>query len=51
VTAFRHGYAGSRKPPGITGSGRACKTRAPDSVMADQGLFDLVVAGVGFEPT
>jgi hypothetical protein len=51
VTAFRHGYVNGRQLPGPTGNYRELTIPAPGRVCPGQGLFLLVVAGVGFEPT
>ncbi len=50
VTAFRRGYADSRKRPGVTGNHRARKARARNRICAGHGPCGLVVAGAGFEP-
>jgi hypothetical protein len=51
VTAFRRGYAHTRKSLGTTGKHWAGTATARDRIGAGHGPSMLVVAGVGFEPT
>jgi hypothetical protein len=51
MSVFRRGFVDSRDRPGIAGTYRARRRAAQDRVSAGQGLFSLLVAGDGFEPS
>jgi len=51
VSPWFRGLSDGRQLPETAGSYRELTRRTPDRITAGQGLFALIVAGVGFEPT
>lgn len=49
--AFRRGFVDGRQLLGMAGNYQEVRSSVPGHIRAAQGLFLLVVAGVGFEPS
>ena len=51
ITLNHHSTTSTRKRPDPAGRHWTRTSSAPDRIRAGQGLFQVLVAGVGFEPT